>query len=78
MNLMEECKFCEVTWRQISASNILQYVWQIEDDEMYHLWHWRVSKMEEKNLWKEETTDFLYFSETLDIRNEGDGRVKYV
>ena len=27
---------------------------------------------------KEKTTYFLYFSESLDIGNQGDGRVKYV
>lgn len=39
----------------ISTNNILQYTWQIEDGEM---WHWGVSKMEEKNALKEETTYF--------------------
>lgn len=46
---------------EISARNILQYVWQIEEDREKMVrrgWHWRVSKMEEKNLWKEDTTDF--------------------
>lgn len=39
----------------LSANNMLQCAWQIEDGEM---WRWGVSKMEGKNALKEETTDF--------------------